>query len=271
MRSLFYDLFKGQRPAGPSNALFQRVNTGLQSRMTVCFIHDCNLWGVFALVSEREILGPTDFYSYILQQSWNNERQISAVMIKHDISPRLQSLWECLTWSISAFKFIFFIVYPPPPPPISPLPASTSVTSPHLRGFKQRRRLQQVTALYCGNQREYSPCPEDRLELVHGAQCLLGKWRCITSDSLAAPAKQMRLCLNGYDGFFFFLFFFLGSRGEQPFMILSQLYLSATSDRHGVVLIDRSVWTCVPNTPTSLQNMTNQSSHNANPRNVWSL
>lgn len=79
-----------------------------------CFIHDCNLWGVFALVSEREILRPTDLYSYTLQQSWNNERQISAVMIKHDISPRLQSLWECLTWSISAFIYIYiFLLYTP--------------------------------------------------------------------------------------------------------------------------------------------------------------
>lgn len=69
VRSLFHHLFKGQRPAGPSNALFQRVNTGLQLRMTVCFIHDCNLRGVFALVSEREIPRPTDLYSYTLQQS----------------------------------------------------------------------------------------------------------------------------------------------------------------------------------------------------------
>lgn len=39
--------------------------------------------------------------------------------------------------------------------------------------------------------------------------------------------------------FSFFLSFFLGSRLEQPLMIFSQLYLSATSDRHRVFLIDR--------------------------------
>lgn len=199
--------------------------------MTVCFIHDSNLWGVFALVSEREIPRPTDLYSYIQQQSWNNERQISAVMIKHDISPRLQSLWECLTWSISWSI-----------PPTTP---NFSTASLHICHFSSPQRLQTAAQTRTGHcsllRKSKGIFPVSKGQAGTRAQCT------VSPGQMALHHFRQSGCTRQADQtmskwiwcFFFFLSFFLGSRGEQPLMIFSQLYLSATSDRHRVFLIDR--------------------------------
>lgn len=131
-------------------------------------------------------------------------------------------LCECLSRSVSTSVFQFLRCQ-----------SLQSVTFSHLESFKQHGRFEQVGALRC---RIKVMCRKDRLKLTHTHQ--LSWTNGIASLQaelcLSAVVKGMRLHLNVYE-------VFLGSRGEQPLMILSWLY-PRRADKCWGLLIDTSDW-----------------------------
>lgn len=117
-------------------------------------------------------------------------------------------LCECLSRSVSTSVFQFLHCQ-----------SLQSVTFSHLESFKQHCRLEQVGALH-GRIKINIPCvKKDRLKLMHTHKLSWtnGMASLQAELCLSAVVKGMRLHLNGYE-------VFLGSRGEQPLMILSWFY-----------------------------------------------
>lgn len=128
--------------------------------------------------------------------------------IYHSISPfAFLSLW--MSFSVSLHLGFS----------ISPLSVSA------IRHFFPPWKLQTARPTWTGrcsslqNQNEYSMCQKDRLKLMHTHKLswINGIASLQAELCLSAVVKGMRLHLNGYE-------VFLGSRGEQPLMILSWFY-----------------------------------------------
>lgn len=135
--------------------------------------------------------------------SWNNERQISAVMIRHDISPRLGRLRGRLPWSILDFIYFLLHTHQTPTTRTAPTNSCTPVTFPHLRGFKQRRRLGTGHCSLLWKSKgifRVCVCVKDRLDscTVHGVSWASGV-ASLQTVWLHPPSRPDNL--NWYDGF----------------------------------------------------------------------
>lgn len=197
--------------------------------------------------------------------SRSDERQISAVLIKHDSNLLLHRLQECLSWSVSESA-----TPPTPFPHCQPPHPSLFLTSGASNSSADLNRsvpfiVESKGIFHVSKRTGCDSCTRTRTHSVSPEQMALHHFR----QSPAAAATRMKLCVNGYE-------VLSGSRGEQPLMILSwsRPPSRAVWRTLSPFWLTRLFWMCfrcLLNTQKRCQNTTNESSNNANPLNVWSF
>lgn len=201
------------------------------------------------------------------QPSRNNERQISAVLIKHDSNLLLHRL-PSLPPGMSLLVGLWIS---PPPPPLFSFP---------IRHFSSPQKLQTAVPTWTGqcsslwNQREYSMCRKG--QATTRAHTHTDTHSLSWTNGVASLQTESHCGCHGDETMCKWIW--------SPFRVKGR---TALDDFVMISSPSRAVWRalspfwlthlfwmcfrCLLNTQKWCQNTTNESSNNANPLNVWSL